>query len=770
MRFAALPASAGLLFAVLSPCFAADPAVDARAVEFFESRVRPVLADSCVSCHGPDKQRGGLRLDTRAAFRKGADSGPIVAGGDLEKSSLVRAIRYGEQIKMPPPPKPKLPPEAVEVLTAWVQMGAPWPDGAPVAVKGITINDARKRHWSYQPVKRPAIPTVKEAAWVKNPIDAFIAAKLEERGLTPSKPADRRTLIRRVSFDLIGLPPTPEEVEAFVADPAADAYEKLVDRLLASPHYGERWARHWLDLARYSDTKGYVFTEERRYPYSYTYRDYVVRAFNEDLPYDQFVVQQLAADRLPLGDDKRPLAALGYLTLGRRFLNNQQDIIDDRIDVTMRGFQAMTVGCARCHDHKFDPIPTRDYYSLYGVFASSIEPKDLPVIGASDRPDEAPAFDAELKKRTDVVAAYNEAHKEELAAKNRKFRDELRKLENEVTKWEAEGAGAPMRAMALVDLPHSVTPHVLLRGNPNNPGPEVPRQFLEVLAGDARQPFKDGSGRLELARAIAGKDNPLTARVMVNRLWQHHFGEGIVRTSSDFGARGEPPTHPELLDWLASTFMEEGWSVKKMHRMILLSNTYRQDSQEDAVRKAADPENRLLSHMNRLRLEYEPLRDALLFTAGRLDPRMGGKGDDQTTSRPPFSHRRSIYCFIDRQNLPGVLRTFDFASPDATVGQRHTTTTPPQALFLMNAPFVVEQARAFATRPDVMGLTKDEQRVDRMYRLAYGRPAEAEEVALGLRLLKEAAAESGKPGPTRLSPWEQYAQVLLEANEFAFVD
>jgi mono/diheme cytochrome c family protein len=768
MKSAILPIAAVFLLAVAPSCFAADAAAENRAAEFFETRVRPVLADSCISCHGPAKQRGGLRLDSRAALLKGADSGPVLVEGQPDKSSLVRAVRYADQIKMPPAPKTKLAPEAIEALTEWVRMGAPWPDGAAVAAKQASSDEARKRHWSFQPVTNPAIPAVKNPAWVRNPIDAFVLAKLEEKNLAPSQPADRRTLIRRVSFDLIGLPPTPEEVEAFVADPSPDAYPKLVDRLLASPHYGERWARHWLDVARYSDTKGYVFTEERNYPYSYTYRDYVIRAFNEDLPYDQFILQQLAADRLPLGDDKRPLAALGYLTLGRRFLNQTPDIIDDRIDVTMRGLQGLTVGCARCHDHKFDPIPTRDYYSLYGVFASSTEPKELPIIGPSQEPAAAAAFDAELKKRKDAVAAFTEAHKAELAARNVKFRNELTQLKNHVAKWNAESPGGPQRAMAMEDAPTPVTAHVFLRGNQNNLGPEVPRQFPEVLAGDKRKPFTLGSGRLELAQAIANKDNPLTARVMVNRLWLHHFGEGIVRTPSDFGARGEPPTHPELLDWLASTFMKEGWSVKKMQRLILLSQTYQQESREDAADKAADPENRWLSHQNRRKLEFEPLRDALLFVSGRLDPHMGGKGDDIAMGQGPFSHRRSIYGFIDRQNLPGVFRTFDFASPDATVGLRHTTTTPPQALFLMNAPFVVEQARALAARPDVTNLATDAQRIDRMYRLAYGRPAEADEIAVGEQFIKEAAAE--KAAPNRLSAWEQYAQVLLLGNEFAFVD
>ncbi len=335
-----------------------------------------------------------------------------------------------------------------------------------------------------------------------------------------------------------------------------------------------------------------------------------------------------------------------------------------------------------------------------------------------------------------------------------------------MTKWEAEGAGGPVRAMALEDLPNPVTPHVFLRGKPNNPGEEVPRQFLEVLAADKREPFKDGSGRLELARAIASKDNPLTARVMVNRIWQHHFGEGIVRTPSDFGARGEPPTHPELLDWLASTFMEEGWSIKKMHRLMLLSNTYQQESNEDAARKAADPENRLLSHMNRLRLEFEPLRDSLLSAAGDLDPRMGGKGDDMTNPRPPFSHRRTVYGFIDRQNLPGVLAHLRLRQPG-----RHGRAAPRHDHAAAGAVPDEQRVRGGAgqgvRRPAGRGQRPGRGRASTgCIRIAYGRPAEPDEVALGLRFVRQAANTAG----SRLSPWEQYAQVLLEANEFAFVD
>ncbi len=767
MKAAKLVAVLGL-FACAGFAAAAEPA-SPEALEFFEKKVRPILVENCVSCHGPKKQELGLRLDSRARALKGSEIGPVLVSGDPDKSSLIEAVRYQSTTKMPPDGK-KLPDEAIVVLTAWVKMGIPWPDGPAVDTKALTVAEVRAKHWSFQPVRKFDLPAVQNAAWVKTPVDAFVLARLEEKHLSPAPPADRRTLIRRVSVDLIGLPPTPEEVAAFEADRSPNAYEKRIDRLLASPHYGERWGRHWLDVARYADTKGYVFVEERRYPYSYTYRDYVIRAFNDDLPYDQFVMQQLAADLLPLGDDKRPLAALGYLTLGRRFLNNQQDIIDDRIDVTMRGLQGMTVACARCHDHKFDPIPQKDYYSLYGVFASCAEPKDLPLLG---QPEPTPAYETfavELQKRQAVVAKYQDDHKAELMANNRKFRDELKALQRKVDEWNVTGAGSPPRAMVLQDLPTPHNPHVFVRGNPNNRGEAVPRQFLQVLAGDKREPFKQGSGRLELARAIANRDNPLTARVLVNRVWLSHFGKGLVRTPSDFGLRGDAPTHPELLDYLATTFMDEGWSVKKLHRLIVLSNTYRQASDGDAQTETADPENRLLGHTNRQRLDFEALRDGLLAVAGRIDNTAFGPAVELT--KTPFPTRRTVYGFIDRQNLPGLFRTFDFASPDATTAQRFTTTVPQQALFLMNSPFVIEQAKHFAARPDVAPLPKAEEKIDRMHRLAFGRAADADEIAMGLKFLANAATvETKADGKTvKLTAWEQYAQVLLLANEFAFVD
>jgi len=767
MRFTAVLCVCLAAWFVLPGATAAPPP-SPQAVEFFEKHVRPVLVSKCQSCHGAKRQQGGLRLDSRAALLKGSDNGAVLVPGQPDKSSLIRAIRYDSEVQMPP--KNKLPAESIAHLITWVQMGAPWPDAENKAdERTLSIAEVRRTHWSFQPVKKPALPTVKNAAWVKTPVDAFVLARLEARGMAPSPAADRRTLIRRVTLDLHGLPPTPEEVAAFETDRSPDAYARLVDRLLSSPRYGERWGRHWLDVARYADSKGYVFEEERRYPFAYTYRDYVIRAFNEDLPYDQFAVQQLAADQLPLGEDKRPLAALGFLTLGRRFLNNQADIIDDRIDVTMRGLQGLTAGCARCHDHKFDPIPQKDYYSLYGVFASSVEPKDLPLIGQPEQTPELAAFEKELAKRQAEVEKYRIEHKDELAKGNRKFRDGLRALRKKVDQWQVTAPFAPPRAMVLQDAPSPVTPHVFLRGNPNNPGPVVPRQFLEVVAGEKRQPFRQGSGRLELARAIADRNNPLTARVMVNRIWLHHFGAGLVRTPSDFGLRGEAPTHPELLDWLAATFADNGWSIKSVHRLILLSNTYRQANSDDLRLLQSDPDNRLLARMNRQRLDFEALRDSLLAVAGRLDPTVGGRPVELTTA--PFSTRRSVYGFIDRQNLPGLFRTFDFASPDTSTPQRYTTTVPQQALFLMNSPFVVEQARHFVRRADVAAQTKDEAKIERLYRLAYGRAAEADEIALGLRFVAKARKGDGATQTgLHLSAWEQYAQILLLANEFAFVD
>jgi hypothetical protein len=770
-----------LAAAALVACSARLPAQSAE--DFFERKVRPVLAEHCFSCHGPEKQRGGVRLDGREHLVKVRDEGTLVVPGEPDKSAVLRAVKHEGDYKMPPPPKAKLPAEVIADLTVWVKQGAVWP-----ASKTAKSDDgaAWKKHWAFQPVRPPTPPDVKDRAWAStNPIDRFILYKLEAKGLTPSRPADPATLMRRLHFDLIGLPPTADEVDGFVravgqsAKPQA-VVEKLVERLLASPRFGERWGRYWLDVARYADSKGYVFQEERRYPFAYTYRDYVVSAFNRDVPLDRFIVEQLAADRLVALKQAEPSvqAAMGYLTLGRRFLNNVHDIIDDRIDVVSRGMMGLTVQCARCHDHKYDPIPSRDYYSLYGVFASSQEPRELPVIGTPPRNKETIAFEKKLTELQTAVTKFEEANKKELEARNRKVRDELRALRKKVDAYLATAPGSPPRAMVLVDAERPMTPRVFLRGSPNNPGPAVPRQFLEVLAGDKREPFQDGSGRLELARAIASKDNPLTARVFVNRVWLHLLGSGLVDTPSDFGLRSEPPSHPELLDYLAWRFMEDGWSAKKLIRDIVLSKTYQQGSSrlrlsetanapvaqpEDRPAKpqaaeTVDPDNRLYWRSNRRRLDFEAMRDALLCVSGKLDLTMGGPAIDITRSS---ANRRTIYGFIDRQNLPGMFRTFDFASPDATSPQRFETTVPQQALFLLNSPFVQEQARGVVEKLDD---TQDAcAKIQQLHRLVYAREAQPEEVRLGETFV-QAAGDGG------MSAWERYAQVLLLSNEFQFVD
>ncbi|MFN4261301.1 MAG: PSD1 and planctomycete cytochrome C domain-containing protein [Gemmataceae bacterium] len=908
-------------------------------VEFFEKHVRPVLAEHCWSCHGPSKQMAGLRLDTRAAVLKGSDNGPVVVVGQPDQSRLVRAVRRQGDIQMPP--KGPLPASAVEAVATWTRLGLPWPDAETAATDAPPV-DAGRRHWAFQPIRNPPVPAVRDKSWPRTAVDHFILAQLEAQGLSPSPPAEPRTLIRRLYFDLIGLPPTPEDVQAFEQaarrNPQA-AIEDVVDRLLASPHYGERWGRYWLDVARYADTKGYVFFEEPNYPWAYTYRDYVVRSFNDDLPYDQFILHQLAADQLPLGADRRPLTALGFLTVGGRFMNNVHDIIDDRIDVVTRGLLGLTVSCARCHDHKYDPIPTRDYYSLYGIFASCREPivpplfeppprtaeyqkfaeelqlreqklndfvrtkhaelvqaaktrvaeywlavhaqrsqpatddfmlladgKDLnpkmlerwrvyleqaarrqdPVfvpwhyfasLAEADFAEQATSWCAELRQQpqgrihphvarrfaeqpptsiqeaaqrySDLLNEVEQTWQEELrkaaaanvppptaladpdkevlrqvfhapeAAPNiplvpggdlsllpdRPSQAKLKELLKEVETWRMNGPGAPPRAMVLEDMAKPWEPYVFLRGNPNNRGVRVPRQFLEVLSGDSRRPFQHGSGRLELAQAIVSRDNPLPARVLVNRVWMYHFGKPLVGTPSDFGLRSDPPSHPELLDHLATLFMAPstesegcGWSIKKLHRLLVLSAVYQQRGADRAEGIKVDPDNTLLWKMNRQRLDFEALRDALLAVSGRLDRTIGGPPVKDIVA--PTARRRTLYGHIDRLNMPNLLRSFDFPSPDATSPQRSHTTVPQQTLFLMNHPFVQECVRALLQRPEVAQAVDTERRIDRLYHLLYGRSPTTADITLGREFLEDDTSKS----------WERYVHVLLLANEFAFVD
>ena len=766
-NFRMLPIRTSLALLILP---LAARAITPEEAEFFEKKIRPVLAEQCYKCHGPDKQKGDVRLDSRAALLKPAEDGPIATPGKPDESELIRTIRHVGDSKMPAKGE-KLPEDQIAALTEWVKMGMPWPESDKPATAGAST-EATKTHWSWQPVANPAAPAVQdEAKWIRSELDRFILAKLEEKKIAPSPLAPKRTLIRRATYDLTGLPPTAEEIAAFESDASPGAFAKVVDRLLASPRYGERWGRYWLDVARYSDTKGYLAGgEERRYPFAYTYRDWVIQALNRDLPYDQFIIQQIAGDQVAKDGDPTPMAAQGFLTVGRRFLNNQPDIIDDRIDVVCRGLMGLSVGCARCHDHKFDPIPTKDYYALYGVFASSVErpSHEQPALPATQDAKTDAEYRQELAAREAEVAQFVEDKGQLFAWRmlvtlgvpawlpqspkaplllDRAGREAFTKVKNKIENVMA-GPLAPPRAMALFDAPQPVNPHVFVRGNPARPGDPVPRRFLTILSGGDPQPFAAGSGRLELAQAIANKSNPLTARVMVNRVWNLHFGRGLVRTPGDFGTKGEPPTHPELLDWLAARFMAEGWSLKKLHRTMMLSATYQQVSDDRPEAALADPENRLVWHMNRRRLDFESMRDSLLACAGQLDLQMGGRGVE--LAAPPYATRRAIYGYIDRQNLPGVFRTFDFASPDQSSPQRFVTTVPQQALFMMNSPFVLQRAQALVAAPKYQEANAYEEQLQALYRRVFARPAESAEVDAGLRFVMNAitnpiAHEAEKP-------------------------
>ena len=1046
----------------ISSSLAAEPEFSREQLDFFEKQVRPVLAAQCWNCHSEKKSESGLRLDSREAVLKGGDRGEVVTPREASASLLIHAVRRDGELQMPP--NGRLSAEQVAALTKWIELGLPWPR----EVAGSAQAQAWRSHWAFQPVAKMGVPVIAEDSWSQSPVDRFVLERLIDRNrefspvtrsggrespesarvskvaailvtadsgdsrpplrktdaLTLAPRADRRTLIRRVTFDLIGLPPTPDEVAEFEADLAPDAFERLVDRLLASPKYGERWGRHWLDVARYADTKGYVFFEERTYPWAYAYRDYVVRSLNEDKPYDQFVTEQLAADLLesealddladrsknpspsaPLpakpgrGERAEQLPALGFLTVGSHFMGNVHDIVDDRIDVVTRGLMGLTVTCARCHDHKYDPIPTADYYSLYGVFRSTTEPLVLPLFSPpNDTPDyrrftaelslrqqklddfvfqkhaalvegartrvgeyllaakaanEKPATDdfmliadpgdlnpamivrwqaylgkvegrglkvegqqdrlashpvwgpwfalaalpeerfkdeaatlcsglvsaASAERRAvttvivqpkkqpassdpqpstldpqltnrlvvmavrgeqppaslnEVAARYGELMKsvhlkwqavlreavilkrpaparfdnpdeEELRIElygeaapanvplifgwgflsllpDRASQGEYQKVLKEVEQWLIGGPGAPPRAMVLNDG-ETFDPRVFVRGNPHRLGDAVPRQFLSAIERGERKPFAHGSGRLELARAIVDPSNPLTSRVMVNRVWQHHFGTGLVRTPGDFGMRSDPPTHPELLDWLADEFTgmtatgtmprpashsplvthhspptQRAWSLKRLHRLMLASRVYQQSSQPPSGFDA-DPENRLMGHANRKRLDFEATRDALLFVTGQLDDRLGGPAQPMLDGG--FHPRRTLYAHLDRLDPPSLLSVFDFPSLAATSASRDTTTVSPQALFLMNGPLVATVSQWIVQRSDVTRAPDTSSRVRHLTRILFSRePTTAEE-----RLAEEFLGS--QPSPTA---WQHFAQALLLTNEFVFVD
>ncbi|QJW99520.1 PSD1 and planctomycete cytochrome C domain-containing protein [Frigoriglobus tundricola] len=919
--------------------------------EYFESKVRPILVANCVNCHGATKQKGGLRLDAKAEFAKGGDNGPVVVPGDPAKSLLVKTVAYEDDTKMPP--KGKLTDAEIAVLTAWVKGGAPWPDDGAIAKEAgdkFDLHARAKTHWSFQPVRRPAVPELTGAAKsvAANEIDRFLLAKLGAAGLTYARPAEKRTLLRRVYLDLTGLPPSPAEIDAFLKDESPRAFEKVVDRLLASPAYGERWGRHWLDLVRYAETHGHEFDFE--IPDAWRYRDYVIRAFNADVPFDRFLTEHVAGDLLPPRRDPKSgvndaLIATGFWWLGEAKHSPVDsraefaDRTDNQIDVFGKTVLGLTISCARCHDHKFDAIATKDYYALFGVLSSSrynradvsdpvpavkvlgelkavraelaarvpvtkAEVPSSPQLGAwREKTVAFELFGPDWRKRWDadglafrpgagegfphsgreagkligalrsptftidkpflaVRTAGRDArarlilnglqliqdpiygglaqginHGSELrwtvfdlrmwkgqpayleliddgagwvAISEARFADtlppgeagpqvplpdppasddpELKRLRDRVRELEAK-IPAPQRAPTIRDGT-GLNEHVFVRGNHKTLGVEAPRATLEAFG---QPPFSGpGSGRLELARTLTDPSNPLVARVIVNRLWKHHFGEGIVRSPDDFGRQGQAPTHPDLLDWLARELVAperttggdaRPWSLKRMHKLMVLSAAYQQASRTtpDQAAKAvtADPQNKLLHRQNVKRLEAEAIRDSILVASGRIDPKMEGPGvlphltEHQAGRGRPGSGpldgngRRSVYLQVRRNFISPMFSAFDYPTPFTTIGRRTASNVPAQALVMLNNPFVIQQAELWAKRV-LAAPGSAEDRVRGMYATAFGRPPTQDELAAATGFVAEQSKEYGRPDDPKA--WSDLAHVLFNAKEFIFVE
>ena len=892
--------SVGVLLGPALPLFGSDPA----AAEFFEMRIRPLLAENCYACH-TSARKGDLRLDSREGLVRGGSSGPAIRPGNSAGSLLVRVVSHThERLQMPP--QGKLSDRNVEDLRSWIDAGAVWPDTGDKLIASnpaatYTVTPEQRAFWSLRPLQETDPPDAGDASGPGNAIDYFVLDRLEKEGLAPVGSADRRTLIRRASFDLIGLPPTPEEVEAFVADTSPDAFSRVVERLLASRHYGERWGRHWLDLARYSDGRLGARTDTP-YPNAFRYRDWVVEAFNRDLPYDRFILAQVAADQLPVESREELLAGLGFLAIAPN--------LDALVDVTARTFLGLTVGCARCHDHKYDPIPTQDFYSLKGVFSSSkaaehplvadpvveaykqsqerinarkeaiqafikAQSKQLSEIlmgqtsdymvaawkAMNEKPQTPPAeLDSEILERwvnylgrTDLEHPYLREWEElggqggtlqQVSDLSRRFQDTVLAVHAEKkaiedrnyvklggAKGVADQGTRQFTNLEFLDLEKwylwrdlAAEPHprgsfrfpggvfyygaeegleidrflspvwkghldrmraelkrledsapepypflhiyqdrekpkdlqIAIRGDNKNLGDVAPRRFLHILSQGKPKPFKEGSGRLELARAIADPRNPLTARVMVNRIWQHHFGRGLISTPSNLGRLGEPASHPRLLDYLASRFIRGGWSVKQLHKEIMLSATYARSSRHHQENFEKDPQNRFLWRMNPIqRLDAEALRDTILAVSGSLDRTPGGPPNPLDEKH----RRRALYATVSRTQPDRAMALFDFPDPNAHSDRRAVTVGPMQRLFFLNSPFVMEQAKALAGRLARESPQGNRARIRRAYQLLYGRPPDPSEIRMGLEYL-----EGEK------DPWPKYAQMLLASSEFSSVN
>ena len=788
-------------------------------VDFFEKKIRPVLVERCYECHSAaaKKNKGGLTLDTREGLLKGGDAGPVLFPSDPEKSKLIEAVRY-ENRDLQMPPKSALPPEQVRDLEQWVKLGAPDPRteavAQPTTKRGLSLEEGRQ-FWAFQPLQDQAPPQAgKQQSANAHPIDAFINTKLAGKKLAPAPLADPRVFIRRATFDLTGLPPTPEETEAFASECSKignreSAIARLVDRLLASTAYGERWGRHWLDVARYADSNG--LDENVAFGNAWRYRDYVVNSFNKDKPYNRFVQEQIAGDLLPAdGFPQRheQLTALGFLSIGPKLLAEpdkvklEMDLIDEQIETLGRAFLGMTFGCARCHDHKFDPVSTADYYALAAIFKSTRTMDDLKTIAKWHEPEVATtaermvveAHQKQVAEKKAAIAALVAAANNSLVT-DKGLKDlpknpesqyptntvtELKKLREVVAALEKDAPEIPS-TMGVTDSTNVVkTMPVHIRGSHLTLGKPIPRGFPQVMqfaSLRAEMPEKQ-SGRLELARWLASVEHPLTARVIVNRIWRWHFGQGLVGSTDNFGVLGERPSHPELLDWLARRFITEGWSVKSMHRLIMSSAAYQRTTKPaaDARRSVVDPENRLLSHFPIRRLEAEEVRDAVLFVAGTLDRTMGGKtipvknrefffnhtSKDATTYDSP---RRALYLPVVRNNVYDLFEQFDFPDPAVPNGNRNATVVAPQALLMMNSDLVAKAAEKLASTL-LASASDDARRVELAYQKAYARQPTAKELGRAKKFLAEFKADSAASP----SAWTLFCQSLLAANEFIYLN
>lgn len=820
-----------LVFVGLLSCCslqAADEPTDEN-IKYFRTSVLPILKSKCLKCHGlGDKVKGGLKLTSRTALIEGGDSGPAIDTDDLMGSVLLQAVHY-DGLEMPP--SGKLPDKEIKVLETWVKAGAAWPEGLDLTqVKIGTITEEDRAYWAYVPRQKVNPPQTSQPDWVKTPVDSFILLGLETAKLTPAAPADRLTLLRRLYYDLTGLPPTPEEIDAFEADDSPSAFEKQVDRLLASPAYGERWARHWLDVVRFAETNGYE--RDGIKPYAWRYRDYVIRSLNEDKPYNQFVKEQIAGDELAQKNwSADALIGAGYYRLGlwddepADPLQARYDELDDIVGTTAQTFLGITMNCARCHDHKIDPVPQRDYYRFLSFFVDiPRQSNDRNVRSANSlvdisTPEVKKAYEAEFQKRQAAIDAVSQQmvaiedaaikkmpaedqraseglDRPQVVKKIREFLDaskwkEYQELRKEKT--ELEKQPDPRTDLALSVNRVSVKPdptYILARGNPHSPTQEVKPGFPSVLTRDEVSIPEPAAGatssgrRTALADWITHPENPLTARVIVNRIWQHHFGRGIVGSPNDFGQYGEQPTHPELLDWLANDFVEGGWKLKRLHKLICMSSAYQMSSQANDSAMVVDPDNQLLWRYPIRRLSAEELRDSMLNISGLLDRRMFGEsiypkipkevlagqsvpGQGWPTSSPEDSRRRSIYVHLKRSLRLPILSMFDQADTDNTCPSRYVTTVPTQALGLFNGEFTHEMADAFVARLQKEEPENELKRVERAIRLTSGRKPSHEEVRKDLGFIHELMNQEKLNSE---QAWVAYAVLLLNTNEFIYLD